>query len=163
LVMREGRYYLFAFQQVGYSGRRQCFFEVERIEKVSIGLPMNSGNINFFSKRIDIDKYQYMDDDFCCMFPDPVIIQFPNEHINEVIRRFGLEVQIQGLTEESFEAVVMTPLSPKFFGWVFSLGSQVKILSPETLVKKFKDGLQDTYKIYTIPRNRKKKDDRDNN
>jgi hypothetical protein len=49
-------------------------------------------------------------------------------------------------------------INPHFFGWIFSLGSEVKIVSPQSVGQEMKDLLKDAYKIYTIPRNHKKKD-----
>jgi hypothetical protein len=44
----------------------------------------------------------------------------------------------------------------EFLGWIFSLGTEVKIISPHWATQAMKDLLKDTYKIYTIPRNRGK-------
>ena len=86
-----------------------------------------------------------------------VTIQFPDYLAGVVFDRFGMDVHIMQTDKEHFQITEPIAVSPQFFGWVFGLGKEVKIIEPKYVAQEMKDLLRDTYAVYTVPRNRKKK------
>lgn len=72
------------------------------------------------------------------------------------IDRFGLDVYILKTNNEHFQITESIAISPQFYGWIFGLGTGVKIINPPHVAQGMKDLLKDTYSVYTIPRKRKK-------
>lgn len=77
-----------------------------------------------------------------------VRMQFSNDLVGVVIDRFGKDIFISPADEEHFIVNVNVAISSQFFGWVFALGTGVKILAPENVVERMKqeiDALHDFY------------------
>ncbi len=61
---------------------------------------------------------------------ETVILQFDNSLVNVVIDRFGKDVFLKKVDEDSFVMRSKVVVSPTFFSWVFQFGDKVKILYP---------------------------------
>ena len=59
-----------------------------------------------------------------------VTLQFANKLAGVVIDRFGTDVFLAPKNEDSFEVSVTVSVSPQFYGWLFGLGKDVRILAP---------------------------------
>ena len=66
-----------------------------------------------------------------------VTLKCQNELMKSVIDRFGTDIETAIIDEDNFSAVVEVSVSPTFFGWVFSFGGRMKILSPDTSVAQY--------------------------
>ena len=55
-----------------------------------------------------------------------------------IIDRFGKDIMLIPADENHFTVNVDVHVSKQFLGWVFSLGEQVKILSPEDVVEQMR-------------------------
>mgnify|MGYP000838900746 FL=1 len=55
-----------------------------------------------------------------------------------MIDRFGKGISLIPVDEEHFTINVDVHVSKQFLGWVFSLGEQVKIISPDEVVEQMK-------------------------
>ncbi len=86
-----------------------------------------------------------------------VTIQFPNYLAGVVIDRFGLDARIIQAGKGYFQITESIAISPQFYGWLFGLGKEVKIIEPPQVAQEMKALLKDTYGVYTLKRNRKKK------
>ena len=75
-------------------------------------------------------------------------ISFANYLAGVVIDRFGKEVKIAHKDEDKFTAVVQVMLSPKFYGWLFAMGQDAKILEPPAVIADMKRHLQELIDIY---------------
>ena len=84
-------------------------------------------------------------------------MRFPNYLVGVVFDRFGLDVRITQAGKEYFQITENIAVSPQFYGWLFGLGKEVKIIDPPQVAQEMKALLKDTYAVYTIRRNRKKK------
>ena len=65
-----------------------------------------------------------------------------------VIDRFGKNVPLRPDGETHFIARVKVAVSEQFYGWLNGLGRDVQILSPEAVVKEYRELLRDLGKIY---------------
>ncbi|MCD8025447.1 MAG: WYL domain-containing protein, partial [Clostridiales bacterium] len=77
-----------------------------------------------------------------------VKLSVKNELIGVIVDRFGADVFIVRKTDETFCVSVDIMLSPQFYAWVFGFGGEVKILSPEKVVKEFRDRLSRVSELY---------------
>lgn len=79
-----------------------------------------------------------------------VIIRCKNKLAGVIIDRFGKDTLFTNVTDESFEFHVKVAISPTFLAWIMTFGSDMKILSPESVknayVELAKKGLEQ-YKI----------------
>ena len=66
------------------------------------------------------------------------------------IDRFGRDIMIHPSREAGWsETNVDVALSDQFFGWIFALGTGVRIVSPEDVVEQFKDGIKAMGELYS--------------
>ena len=68
-----------------------------------------------------------------------VRMRFDNALAGVVIDRFGRDAMLIPDGPEHFTYTAQVRISPLFFGWVASFGSQVTILSPESVAEAFLD------------------------
>jgi len=68
---------------------------------------------------------------------DMVRLLCVNSMAGVMIDRFGKEVMMRRLSDTHFAASVRVNVSPQFFGWVFGLGSGVKIEGPDWVRDEF--------------------------
>lgn len=66
-----------------------------------------------------------------------VKLRFDDSLIGVVVDRFSDKVFIQPHTDGTFTVSTEVMLSPQFFGWLFSFGDKVKIVSPKSAVNAF--------------------------
>ena len=78
-----------------------------------------------------------------------VEIEFPENMVGVFIDRFGKDILIAKADKEGFYKIfVEVAVSKQFFGWIFALGSDVKIIGPDEVVKDYKKTLKDSIKNY---------------
>lgn len=68
-----------------------------------------------------------------------------------MIDRFGLEVSLIPDGEGYFSITLDVVVSPPLWGWLFGLGTGVKVLSPGWAVDEFTTRLQETAAAYNLP------------
>ena len=107
-------------------------------------------------KNIDIDNYTKQNFAMYGGAVEKVTIRFPDHMANVVADRFGMGANIVQKRGGYFEIIENIAVSPQFYGWIFGLGKDVKILDPPHVAQGMKDLLKDTYNCYTLKRNRKK-------
>ena len=71
-----------------------------------------------------------------------------NNIANVIVDRFGKEITLLPVDENHFKVNVQVMVSKTFFGWIFSLGDEIKILGPDNVVKKMKEMLEERYESY---------------
>lgn len=67
-----------------------------------------------------------------------VKIQFHNHMCGVFIDRFGKDITIRKVDDTHSELAVDVNVSPQFFGWIFSLGKEVKVTGPDAVVEEMK-------------------------
>lgn len=68
-----------------------------------------------------------------------VSVDIENSMVGVFIDRFGKEIGIKPLDENHSVVRFHVALSPQFIGWIFALGTSVKVVSPDTVVELIKD------------------------
>lgn len=166
LIYAEENYYLLAseVEDTHFSRYKIKHFRIDRMEKVNVTDNFNSREsksihvgVKHYARKWNIDDYTKQNFSMYGGKVERVTIQFPNYLAGVVIDRFGMDVHIIQTDKEHFRITELIAVSPQFFGWVFGLGKEVKIIEPKHVAKEMKDLLKDTYAVYTLRRNRKKK------
>lgn len=77
-----------------------------------------------------------------------VHIEFPNDKVGIFIDRFGKDIQIRKVTDDRSMIAVDVAVSSQFFGWIFSLGKDVKVTGPDAVVEKMREEAKAFLKNY---------------
>ena len=129
-VWKDDRYYL-----VGYSDKRNKVvpFRIDRMEtpsltkQVRVPAPADF-NIRNYSEKITK------------MFDGPeeeIILRCKNETIDQIIDKFGKDVEVITVDEEHFEVRETAAISGTFFGWLFQYVGDIELVSPANVLKEY--------------------------
>ena len=77
-----------------------------------------------------------------------VRLQFEEKLINVIIDRFGLDAHMHAVGEGVLEISAPVEVGPTFFGWLFQLGKQAKLLSPQPVAEQFAAWCRETLAQY---------------
>ena len=73
---------------------------------------------------------------------ETVRLEFANHLAGAVIDRFGRDTILVPHGEDRFTVTVSAVVSQHFFGWLFGFGTEVRILSPESVREKMRESLK---------------------
>lgn len=76
-------------------------------------------------------------------------IQFDNHLINVVIDRFGKDILIHQVGDQTFTVKIKVAMSEGLIRWLLTWGSDVKALSPQTLVDRIKLEVKKMTELYS--------------
>jgi predicted DNA-binding transcriptional regulator YafY len=65
-----------------------------------------------------------------------------NSAVGILIDRFGKDIPITPIDDNHFSSHVDVAISPQFFGWIASLGGQIRITGPKNVVKDMKEFIE---------------------
>ena len=71
-----------------------------------------------------------------------VRMRFENSLAGVVIDRFGKEIMLIPDGPDHFICMAEVMVSPTFFGWIASFGTRVRLLSPENVVRSFRESCE---------------------
>lgn len=161
LIYAEENYYLLAVEadEVHSPDYKVKHFRVDRMEKVDTLNKYDGRRAkSLCAPQIeDIENYTKQNFSMYGGKVERVTIQFPNYLAGVVIDRFGLDIRIRQAGKGYFRITESIAVSPQFYGWLFGLGKEVKVIEPQEVAQEMKALLKDTYGVYTLKRNRKKK------
>lgn len=144
MVWAEENYYLVAYDSQAAQIKH---FRVDKISDVELLEEKRTGKQEF--EKLDTTNYSTNHFGMYGGELKRVTVQFENRFIGVVLDRFGTDIQIVRVDENYFKAALPVVVSGQFFGWLFALGSQVKILSEE-VAKEYQEYLQKVLAIYEI-------------
>lgn len=75
--------------------------------------------------------------------PKTVALEFEKNLTGAVYDRFGEGVNMMTSVEDRNIATVKVQLSPTFWGWLFQFGKQMRVISPDEVVKEYKARLEE--------------------
>lgn len=136
LVFNEDNYYLIVFSEK-HAGTAN--YRVDRIDSVEI-----------IDEDITENALALRDGVDCCteqMFkmyggqPVDVVLEFDAKLIGVVYDKFGEDTKMIRSGDKCI-ATVTVQISPVFWGWIFQLAGQMRIISPDTVIKEYHDHLQ---------------------
>ena len=68
-----------------------------------------------------------------------VRLSVDNSLIGVIADRFGKNIFVSKESDTSFNVTVRVALSPQFYGWLFALGTKVRIVAPQNAAEDFKE------------------------
>ena len=77
-----------------------------------------------------------------------VTIEADNDKASILIDRFGKDIMLFPIDNDHFKTTVTIAISKQFLSWIISLGSGIKIVSPDEVVNLMKDEIQRLYNDY---------------
>lgn len=143
LTWANENYYLVAYDPVAKIIKH---YRVDKIKEVSSNDVQREGK-ELFDK---MDMSQYALENFS-MFGGQirrVHIEFPNNKVGIFIDRFGKEINIRPISDTRSEIAVDVAISKHFFGWIFSLGSDVKVTKPDDILEEIEKAAKEFINNY---------------
>ena len=121
-------------------------FRVDRMLHIGILDIEREGREEF--SRFDLARYTRQTFGMFGGNEQMVRLRFHNKYVGVVIDRFGKNVPLRPDGDDHFIARVNVAVSEQFYGWLTGLGRDAQILSPEAVVKEYRDLLKDLGEMY---------------
>ena len=144
LTWNDENYYLIAYDSE--SGKIK-HYRVDKMDKIEILNERREGKEHF--KAFDLAAYTNRAFGMFGGEGTMVTLTVKDEMIGVIIDRFGKNIIIKPSKKKGWtDARVEVAVSDQFFGWIFGLGSSVKITAPASVVKKYKTELKNLLDFY---------------
>ena len=144
LTWVDENYYMIAYDSAECKIKH---FRVDKMQKIEVTEKKREGK-EFF-KQFNIAAYARENFGMYGGQEVKVKLAFKNEFVGVIIDRFGKDIMIHPAKQEGWsETFVNVALSDQFLGWIFSLGTNVKILEPAEVVQRFKKELKAMQGMY---------------
>lgn len=134
LTWDDENYYLVAFDDYD---RKIKHYRVDKMKQINVLEYSRDGESDFVG--FDMAAYSKMNFGMYNGRKEHVKFEFNNYMVGVFFDRFGKDIPIKPLDENTSETRVEVAISPQFFGWVLSLGNEVKITGPTEVVDEMKE------------------------
>lgn len=136
------------YYMIGYDTAGQVIkhYRVDKMVKLDVMRCSREGRELF--ARFDLVSYSQKVFGMFGGEEEEIRIICKNEIVGVMIDRFGKDVYIRSVNEDSFVITVKVHVSQQFFGWLFALGNKVRIESPSRIVKQFEDQIHAVLECY---------------
>ncbi len=134
LLWDQENYYLLAFDEADGIVKN---YRVDKMRRISSLEEKRLGRDAF--EKLDMSSYAEKVFGMFYGREETVTVLAKNYLIGAVIDRFGKEIPLRKEDEEWFRFRVNVAVSGQFFGWLLSFGGDMKIISPEPVVKEYKE------------------------
>lgn len=137
------------YYMVGYDSKERKIkhYRVDKMLKIEIMADSKREGKALF-KDMDMAVYSKKIFGMFGGVEETVVLECKNGISGVIIDRFGTEVDIIKRAADSFTVRVNVQISPQFLGWVFSLGENIKIISPDSVIKRMRDEITRIKEIY---------------
>lgn len=137
------------YYMVGYDSKERKIkhYRVDKMLKIEIMADSKREGKALF-KDMDMAVYSKKIFGMFGGVEETVVLECKNGISGVIIDRFGTEVDIIKRATDSFTVRVNVQISPQFLGWVFSLGENIKIISPDSVIKRMRDEITRIQGIY---------------
>ncbi len=137
------------YYMVGYDSKERKIkhYRVDKMLKIEIMADSKREGKALF-KDMDMAVYSKKIFGMFGGVEETVVLECKNGISGVIIDRFGTEVDIIKRSADSFTVRVNVQISPQFLGWVFSLGENIKIISPDSVIKRMRDEIARIQGIY---------------
>lgn len=143
LTWDDENYYMVAFDDFDHKIKH---YRVDKMMRILVEESMREGKEVF--KNFDMAVYTKATFGMFSGQKTKVHIQFPNSMCGVFIDRFGKEVNFRTVDEETSMLAVDVAISYQFFGWIFSLGKNVKVTGPKEVVERMQKAAEEFGKNY---------------
>lgn len=133
LTWNDENYYLVAYDDID---KKIKHYRVDKMMQISVEDDRRAGKEEF--KNFDMAAYSKATFGMYQGIKKIVRIEFANYMCGVFIDRFGKDITIMKVDDGHSVINVNVNVSPQFFGWIFSLGKDVKVAGPEDVVEEMK-------------------------
>lgn len=137
LTWDDENYYLVALDD--WDGRIK-HYRVDKMNQIELTGERREGREEF--RNFDMAKYSKSTFGMFHGEKTRVSICFENSKCGVFFDRFGKDQFIRKVDENHSEISVEVFVSPQFFGWIFSLGPEVKVTGPENVVAEMRSAAE---------------------
>ena len=144
LTLNDDNYYLISFD---HKNQRLQHYRVDKMQSLKLTQEPREGKEIF--KNFDIADYSLKTFGMFSGREENVRIQAKNSLAGVFIDRFGTEcIRPDFDNQGKFIARITVNVSPQFYAWLFGLGKDIKILSPNSVIEEYTAMLQEVQKNY---------------
>lgn len=144
LTWDDENYYLIAYDE---DADRIKHFRVDKMKSIQILDEKRTGRDRF--RAFNLAKYAKMNFGMFGGAQKKVTLKFKNELVGVFIDRFGRDIMISPADQEGWSQITVDiAISDQFLGWIFALGTGVKIAGPEDVIERFRDEISAMKKMY---------------
>lgn len=141
-IYADNNYYL-----LGYDGQKLRHYRIDRMVVISAVLDsVREGQDDF--KKVRLQDYQKKVFSMYGGKVESVTLRFTNDMMNVAVDRFGKGIVPSRVDDNHFKITVPVAVSPQFYGWVFGLGTKVKVIEPQNVVDGWKEYMGKIYGMY---------------
>ena len=133
LTWDDENYYMVAFDNLDHKIKH---YRVDKMMRISIEGEKRDGKEAF--NNFDMAEYSKATFGMYQGQKTKVKIRLANYMCGVFIDRFGKDITFRPVDNEHSELHVDVNVSPQFFGWIFSLGKDVKVVGPEEVVEELR-------------------------
>lgn len=138
LTWDDENYYMVAFND--WDGKIK-HYRVDKMMRISVEEEKRNGKEAF--KNFDMAAYSKATFGMYQGNKTRVKIEFANYMCGVFIDRFGKDITFHPVDDDRSALMVDVNVSPQFFGWIFSLGRDVKVTGPDEIVEEIKKYAKD--------------------
>lgn len=133
LTWDDENYYMVAFDEVENTIKH---YRVDKMMKLCVTNEKRVGKDVF--KNFDMAAYSKATFGMYHGKKTKVKIEFANHMCGVFIDRFGKDISFVPVDKNHSTVTVDVNVSPQFFGWIFGLGKDVKVIGPDEVVEELK-------------------------
>lgn len=128
LVMDNQNYYLVGWEAATSTMKH---FRVDLMERISVSKEKRDGKDEF--KKVSMENYAKEMFNMFGGVDQQIKLRVHNRLIGVILDRFGRNVWISQEEGDYFNAHVTVSASPQFYGWLFSFGKDMEVISPDSV------------------------------
>lgn len=138
LTWDDENYYMVAFDGLDQKIKH---YRVDKMMRISIEDEKRDGKEEF--KNFDMAECSKATFGMYQGQKTKVKILFSNYMCGVFIDRFGKDISFRPIDEEHSELHVDVNVSPQFYGWIFSLGKDVRVVGPDEVVEQMREAAKE--------------------
>lgn len=144
--LNDDNYYLIAFDSYTNSIRH---YRIDKMNAIKLIEVQREGKDIF--RTFDIVDYSKKTFGMFAGKEETITIEVANHLVGVFIDRFGEAVSIRKNFENPDTVIVKISVhvSPQFYGWIFGLGNEIKIISPQSVKDEFINAVSCIFSKYT--------------
>ena len=143
LVYNEDNYYL-----VCYSDKYETNvnYRVDRMNSITItneDIPYESAGVKSLLPDYTRQSFKMFDGE-----TETVTIQFDDSLIGPVYDKFGEDIKITRVTDNTCKTTVKVQISPTFYGWLVQFGNRLTVVEPEDVKEEISQVVKELESVY---------------
>ncbi len=143
LTWDDENYYMVAYDS---EFREIRHYRVDKMEKISVTDAERDGLEAF--KALDMAVYARKVFGMFSGTDQRITLRFENALVGAVLDRLGRDIPIVPDGESHFLVTADVIVSPQFFAWVAGFGNQVRIMSPDAVVRQMREYIDSIASLY---------------